>query len=241
MIRSPSHLFAVAQPRRFAAKLLAFAAVVCVAAAPAPARAESAEAAPATTAVDVQVQDAAVPHRVATIEYNPLSLFIDRFSLDVVVVPGDHHALIVSPFYTWAGTAEYSTGLDAQGRPLTNASGPYVLSVPRQTFKGFGGELGYRYYAGRGGPRGLFAGPSFLLDAITATAYSGSQTSFLGYGLAVDVGYEALIADTIAVSVGAGAQYMFTSKSIPPQQLPASIYANERLYPRLLLSFGYAL
>jgi hypothetical protein len=205
------------------------------------ARAAGAETAPpSATPVDVQLKEAPPPHRIATIEVNPLSLFIDRFSLSVVVVPGDHHALVLSPFYTWASTAEYSTGIDAQGNTLKNSNGPYVLSVPSQTFKGFGGEIGYRYYVDRGGPRGFFAGPSFLIDAITATAYNGSQTSFTGYGLAVDAGYEALIADTVVVSAGAGGQYTFTSKSIPAQQLPASIVANERLYPRILLSLGYA-
>jgi hypothetical protein len=225
--------------------LLACAAVVSAAAT---ARADSTEPPPAATPVDVQLKEAPPAHRIATVEWNPLSLFIDRFSLNVVVVPGDHHALVLSPFYTWAGTAEYSTGIDAQGNQLKDTSGSltgmpgsnYVLSVPRQTFKGFGGEIGYRYYVDKGGPRGFFAGPSFLIDSITATAYNGSQTSFLGYGLAVDAGYQAIVADTIVVSVGAGAQYTFTSKSIPDQQLPASIVANERLYPRLLLSLGYA-
>jgi hypothetical protein len=40
--------------------------------------------------------------------------------------------------------------------------------------------------------------------------------------------------------VGGGLQYTFTTENIPPQQLPASIYANERFYPRLLLALGYA-
>jgi hypothetical protein len=149
---------------------------------------------------------------------------------------------VVSGFYTWPSTAEWATSLDAQGSPLMNANGTsYTLAVPSQSFKGFGGELGYRYYGSRGGARGFFAGPSFLLESITATPYRGSQTSYMGYGIAGDVGYEALVADTIAVTVGAGLQYTFFDKSIPSQQLPASIIANERLYPRLLLSFGYAL
>jgi hypothetical protein len=192
-------------------------------------------------AVDVHLPETAPPHRIATVEWNPLSLFIDRFSVDVVVVPGNHHALVVSPFYTWANTAAYSTSLDSSGNSLTDANGnAYVLNVPPQTFKGFGGELGYRYYVDKGGPRGFFAGPSLLLAEITATAYSGAQTSFTDFGLAVDAGYEALLADTVSITVGGGAQYTLTSQSIPPQQLPASIYANQHLYPRILLSFGYA-
>jgi hypothetical protein len=199
-------------------------------------RVGSAQESPASTPVDVALKETPPAHRTLTIEWNPLALFIDRFSLDAVITPGDHHALVVGGFYTWPSTAEFTTSLDAQGKQL-----PYTLSVPSQSFKGFGGELGYRYYAGRGGARGFFGGPSFLLESITATAYDGSQTSFMGYGVAGDIGYEALVADTIAVTAGAGLQYTFTSKSIPSQQLPASIVANERLYPRLLLSFGYAL
>jgi hypothetical protein len=221
------------------ANLIACAALGCVLAV---ARAGRAEESPASTPVDVTLKEIPPPHRTLTIDWNPLALFIDRFSLDAVIAPGDHHALIVGGFYTWPSTAEFATSLDAQGRPLVNASGTmYTLSVPSQSFKGFGGELGYRYYGGRGGARGFFGGPSFLLESIMATAYDGSQTSFMGYGVAGDIGYEALVADTVAVTVGAGLQYTFTSKSIPPQQLPASIVANERLYPRLLLSFGYAL
>jgi hypothetical protein len=190
--------------------------------------------------VDVALKEAPSPHRTLTVEWNPLALFIDRFSVDVVVVPGDHHALVVSPFYTWANTVPYATGIDSNGGQLVDAGGsPYTLNVLAQTFHGFGGELGYRYYLDKGGPRGFFVGPSLILAAITATAGNGSQTSFLDFGLAADVGYEALIADEIAVSVGTGVQYTRTSKSIPDQQLPAAIYANNALRPRLLLSLGY--
>jgi hypothetical protein len=185
--------------------------------------------------VDVALHEAPSPHRTLTLEWNPLALFIDRFSLNAVIVPCDHHALVVSPFYTWSSTVPYGTGIDANGNAL-----PYVLNVLSQSFKGFGGELGYRYYFDVGGPRGFFVGPSVMLAAITATAGNGSQTSFADFGFAADVGYEALIADKIAVSVGAGAQYAWPSKFIPDQQLPASIYANKGVKPRLLLSLGYA-
>jgi hypothetical protein len=187
------------------------------------------------SAVDVALHDAPEPHKTLTVEWNPLGLFIDRFGVNVVIVPGDHHGLVFSPFYTWALTVPYATGIDGEGNSL-----PYTLNVLEQTFKGFGGELGYRYYFAQGGPRGLFVGPSLLAAAITATAGSGAQTSFADLGVAGDVGYEALVAGSVAVSVGAGLQYTFTTKSIPDQQLPASIYANDRLYPRLLLSLGYA-
>jgi hypothetical protein len=200
---------------------------------------------PAAMPVDVHVNLPPPPHRFATIEWNPLSLFVDRLSLTAVIVPGDHHALVLTPFYTWATTAEFSTGLNADGTPLLDSMGnAYELNVPPQHFNGFGGEIGYRYYLAEGGPRGFFGGASVILAAMTAKAYNGSETSFGDLGLALDAGYEALIADTIAVSLGGGAQYTlvgpFGGPSIPPQQLPASIVANQRLYPRVLLSFGYA-
>jgi hypothetical protein len=185
--------------------------------------------------VDVTLKEAPSPHRTLTIEWNPLSLFIDRFSVNVVLVPGDHHGVVLSPFYTWASTTPYATAIDSNGNPLG-----YTLNVLEQTFHGFGGELGYRYYLDKGGPRGFFLGPSLILAAITATAGNGSQTSFLDFGLAADAGYEALLADKIAVSVGVGVQYTTPNKSIPDQQLPASIYANSAVHPRLLLSMGYA-
>ena len=190
--------------------------------------------------VDVVLREAPSPHRTLAIEWNPLALFIDRASFNLVLVPGDHHALVLSPFYTWSKTVGYATAIDAAGKPLEANGMPYVLNVLPQSFKGFGGELGYRYYLERGGPRGLFLGPSFLLADMTATAGNGSETHYLDFGFGADLGYEALVADTIAVSVGAGAQYTFTSKSIPEQQLPASIYANNAFHPRLLLSLGYA-
>jgi hypothetical protein len=184
--------------------------------------------------VDVALKETPPPHRTLAVEWNPLALFIDRFSVNVVVAPGDHHALVVSPFYTWASTVPYGTNIDSNGNSLG-----YTLNVLAQRFHGFGGELGYRYYVDKGGPRGLFVGPSVLLAAITATAGDGNQTQFLDVGLAADVGYEALLADEIAISVGAGVQYTMTSKSIPDQQLPAAVYANSALRPRLLLAVGY--
>jgi hypothetical protein len=176
-----------------------------------------------------------------SVEWNPLALFLERFSLNAVVVPGNHHALVLSPFYTWTSTAEWASSLDSQGNGLKDANGSnYQLNVPSQSFKGFGGELGYRYYFDQGGPRGFFLGPSLILAAITAKAYNGKETSIVDMGVAADVGYQALIADSVAVSLGGGLQYTFPNKYIPDQQLPAAIVANKEFHPRLLLSFGYA-
>jgi hypothetical protein len=183
--------------------------------------------------VDVVIPEPAPPRRVLTVEWSPLTLFIAKVSVDVVVAPTDHHALVLVPFYASTTTAPLATsGMDASGN---------TIQLPAQNFKGFGGEIGYRYYVERGGPRGFFLGPSLLLGSMTATAADGTRTPFWNYGLAADGGYEALVVDRIAISVGAGVQYTATSKSIPNQQLPASLYANGGLGPRLLLAVGYAL
>jgi hypothetical protein len=182
--------------------------------------------------VDVVVKEAAPPGRALTIEYNPLALFIGRVSASVVIAPVDHHALVLTPFYA-VTTTEPIYVFDASTMAVD-------VRLPKQKFEGFGGELGYRYYGGLGGPRGLFVGPSLMLASITATPENGSAISFFDFAFAVDVGYEALLADRIAVTLGAGAEYCVASKSLPDQQLPASVYANSSLRPRLLAAVGYA-
>ena len=88
--------------------------------------------------------------------------------------------------------------------------------------------------------RGFFAGPSFIIGSFTATAQNGSETPYLMFGGALDVGYAILVADRVSISLGAGAQYTAPDKSIPNQQFPASVYANSGLRPRLLLALGCA-
>jgi hypothetical protein len=182
--------------------------------------------------VDVVLREAPPPRRVLTIEYNPLSLVIGKVSGNVVVVPIDHHGLVLTPFHVSTTTVRINRVLDM--------AGAVVERLPEQKFEGFGGEIGYRYYSGLGGPRGFFAGPSFALASITATAANGTETSFLDYVLGADIGYEALVGDRIAVTLGVGAQYTFTSKTIPNQQPPANIYANSGFEPRLLAALGCA-
>lgn len=190
--------------------------------------------------VDVVIREPPPPRRILTIEYNPLALIVGKVSANIIVVPTDHHALVLSPFYTWTATVPICVATDSgSNSPACGISGPSAV-LPRQTFQGLGGELGYRYYLGLGGARGFFAGPSLILASMTATAQDSSRTSFLDYGFALDIGYEALILDRVALALGGGAQYVTTSKSIPDQQLPAAVYANSGVRPRVLVSLGYA-
>ena len=186
--------------------------------------------APADTAVDVTIPEPRPPRRFIAVEWNPLPLVIGKLSANVVVVPVDHHGLVLSPFYAWT-TTEPIYVFDDLGS---------ATQLPQQKFSGFGGEIGYRYYTDRGGPRGLFAGPSVILGAMTATAQNGDRTSYLDWGVALDVGYELILADAVAVSLGGGVQYTMPDKSIPNQQFPADVYANSKLLPRALASIGWA-
>jgi hypothetical protein len=182
--------------------------------------------------VDVVLHETPPPRRVVAIEWNPLALLvIGKVSANVVIVPTDHHALVLSPFYASTTTAPIW---------VYDPSGLSPTVLPQQTFSGFGGEIGYRYYAGEGGPRGFFVGPSLILASITAKAQNGSKTDFLDYGLAADAGWEALVTDRVAISLGGGLQYTATSKSIPSQQFPAAVYANNGVRPRVLFSLGWA-
>jgi hypothetical protein len=185
---------------------------------------------PADTAVDVVLRETPPPRRIVALEFNPLPLIIGKVSLNVVITPVDHHALVLCPFYVSTSTWPIYTYSD-QGTST---------QLPQQTFSGFGGEIGYRYYTGLGGPRGFFVGPSFIIAAMSAKAQDGSITDYLDFGGALDVGYELLVMDTVALSLGAGAQYTAPDKTIPSQQFPADIYANGKLAPRALASIGWA-
>lgn len=185
---------------------------------------------PADVAVDVTLHETPPPRRIVSIEFNPLPLIIGKVSASLVIVPVDHHALTLTPFY-----------ISATSQPIYifNDQGPEA-QLPQQTFSGFGGELGYRYYTGLGGPRGFFVGPSLILASMNAKAQNAVTTGYLDWGLAADVGYEMLLADNLAVSLGAGIQYTNATKSIPDQQFPLDYYANSRVAPRALASIGWA-
>jgi hypothetical protein len=182
--------------------------------------------------VDVVVHDAPPPSRILSLEWNPLSLFIvDKLSLNFVIVPVSHHALVLAPFGVHTSTAPITVFDDGGNKSPTDTF----------TFSGFGGELGYRYYTGDAGPRGFFAGPSFIVGSFDAKAADGSHTHFVDAGVAADVGYEALIAERVSLSLGAGAQYLFAASSLPEQQFPARLYANRGFAPRFLFAVGWAL
>jgi hypothetical protein len=212
-------LFAARRRFRLAGLLLALAAV-------------TAQAGDGSGAVDVKLSQNPPPRRVLSLEWNPLPLLAtSRASFNVAFAPAEHHALTLSPFYSWAGTEPISL-LDASGTPTQR--------LPRQSFNGLGAELGYRYFTGAGGLRGFFVGPSLIAAHFVATAENGAQTPFWDLGVALDAGWQLLVADRLVVSLGGGVQVLVQDRSIPPQSFPARLYANGGVLPRLLLSIGWA-
>jgi hypothetical protein len=169
-------------------------------------------------------------HRSMTLEISPLATLIGQFGGTIEILPMRHHALALSPYFYWT-RSEYQA---ADGSTLGN------------TFTGGGLEVGYRYYTGNAGPRGMFLGPSLLLGAFTGKGEGQSgqpdpaAVTFYNLGMAIDVGYQAVIGDDWLVGVGGGAQVMYVTKSLPDQGWPTSVHTRSLVYPRLLFSIGYA-
>ena len=162
------------------------------------------------------------------LEANPLGAAIGLFSVNIEILPVEHHAMVISPHY-----------YDA---------------VPGQsdTLTGGGFEAGYRYYTGRYGPQGFFAGASALfgvyrylhrtnLDTPTNTS---DDTSYNSYGLAIDGGYQVLLREHLVIGGGLGLEYRFFDSQ--PNYETDSHAHQELIYgsglrPRFLLAIGGAL
>lgn len=198
----------------------------------------TARTAPAATATPDFTQPLASPnvnegappieyaHRNFAIEITPLSLVINHFGAGLELMPVEHHALILSAYYFATTTSKY----------LPGDTGPHA----NNDFNGVGGELGYRYYYGHNGPRGLFVGPSLLLGKFKATSDGAPSTHFYDLGVGADVGYQAILGDAWVFGFSAGAQYTWVSQSLPDQVAPAAYHANSGVHPRMQIAVGYA-
>jgi len=177
-----------------------------------------------------------------TLTWNPFTLFAVRAQLMLEAMLTDHHVISLSLYYGGTRTNEvYSPSCMAMDSAHSCAN--------TTLFQGFGGEIGYRWYSGTAGPRGFYIGPSFLLGRFEATPtvgagtsaqMNGTSTPFWNIGGAIDAGWQALIADRFVAGLGGGLEYTVPTQSFPTQDLPASVYANRGLHPRILLGLGVA-
>lgn len=160
------------------------------------------------------------PWRRLAVELTPLSFIVmRRRGAQIEVVPFSHHGLQASAY-----EFDWTTGDDSH----------------RNRFRGVGGEIGYRYYFGDAGPRGLFLGPSFLAGTFEGIPRVGDSVPFRTLGGAFDVGYQALLFDRLVIGLGLGLQYTKPTADIPLQEIPASTVANAGLRPRFLFAVGAA-
>lgn len=160
-----------------------------------------------------------LPQRVA-ITANPLSFYFGaRVGLSASVMLVSHHGLELTLY-----RIDQTTGTDSNNE-----------------FTGWGQEIGYRYYSGENGPRGFFIGPSLLLGNFTAIPLAGGdQVHYHVPGVALDLGYQALLFDHLVIGLGAGAQYTRPSVQLPRQEIPTSTYANAGVRPRVLFALGFS-
>ncbi len=164
--------------------------------------------------------EAPPPRRWLAITNDPIGfLLIDRWGGNVEVVPTSHHGIILSPFYV------STTGTERTNFPH---------------FTGWGGEIGYRYYFGVNGPRGVFINPSLLLGKYTGTPGVGDSVSYDNLGGALDAGFQSILWDRLVVALGIGVQATWASHSFPMQDLPVSIYANSGIRGRFFTAVGVA-
>jgi len=165
---------------------------------------------------------------------NPLNLYIHRYGLNVEYQPTLHHGIIVSPHYD-------SVSVDATSVMTINGTTQSIGY--KDSYSGFGAEIGYRFYSGNRGFNGFFAGPSLLLATYkTSGNLQGANvsSSFSSIGWAWEVGGQAQLGGGFIIGGGGGMQYTKVSKQIDDLPLVAAVIAGGGWRPRFLLNLGYA-
>lgn len=182
-----------------------------------------------TTAADVvadttRATDRPGRYRPFALEVNPLGMFVGgRFSAQAEWAPAVHHAIVLSPHFV-------HTTSNVDVSPNTTVD---------QSFTGFGGEIGYRYYTGHRGMNGVFVGPSAIAGTYNAGLPNGDQP-FTNIGVAVDAGVKQIFFDHLALGAGVGVEYLKVSHDFGDLPVGPSAIAETGFKPRLLGEVGYA-
>ncbi len=200
-----------------------------------------ADDAPEGTPIMVQMPDGTVKQATVTtpepkpvpkqfaFTFNPLNTIINRYGFNFEYQPVLHHGLIVTPHYDSVNADMTTTDLD--GNRITY----------KDSFTGFGAELGYRFYTGEKGFNGFFFSPQLLLASYKASGegLSGAQdVSFSSIGWAMDFGGQAQIGNFI-IGGGGGFQYTKVSKDFTDLPFAAAVLAGGGWRPRALLNIGF--
>jgi hypothetical protein len=169
--------------------------------------------------------------RRVTVTVNPLAVVMGRYGANVELLPARHHAVHVSGHVHTFSMAMVRALVPEHQDRLTGGS---VSTV--------GGELGYRFYTGRSGADGLFAGPSFVVLPLAYPRLGPGALvdleTFHAVAGALDVGAQAVTSSGFTIGGGAGAMILAYNLPNDPQRLPLQF--TPRVLPRLLLTAGWS-
>lgn len=168
--------------------------------------------------------------------FNPLNLLIGRYGFNFEYQPVPHHGMIATPHYN-----------HVSGDPAWDGES----MGDTDTLSGVGAELGYRFYSGRQGFDGFFAGPSLLVGTYKQVYTNGQSTppgaetrvALSSVGLAIDIGGQWQLGHFVAGG-GVGVQYTTINEklSLSGRGVDAIIdwTVGGGLRPRLAFNLGYA-
>ena len=164
-------------------------------------------------------------HKQMSFTFNPLNLFIGRYGFNFEYQPIVHHGLIITPHYD-------SASIDTIGY--------------KDSFSGFAGEIGYRFYTGEKGFNGFFVSPQLLVGAYKSHwegkdifAGTSHDTNFTSLGYAIDIGGQGQIGGFV-IGGGFGMQYTHVNKDLGDLSGTAAIIAGGGWRPRFLFNIGFA-
>lgn len=171
------------------------------------------------------------PLRPVAVTLNPLGFAVERYGMNVEILPASHHAIVASAYLqsTPVWLVKSIVGRDL----ITGEPG----ASP-------GGEIGYRLYSGSRGADGLFVGTSFVVMPLAYPRVADSLTSvelrrFTATGAALDIGAQKVTSS--GFTVGAGIGVMALAYDLPADNHRIPIAFEPHVLPRVLLTTGWSL
>jgi hypothetical protein len=160
-------------------------------------------------------------------EQNVIDILVGRASLTFEEVLVEHHAL-------------YATG-----------HGQIAGFVVDDWFAGAGAELGYRFYTGRGGTRGVYFGPSIFfaesysggtlaVESITGTLTGQKKPWMTAWGGAFEVGYKWMSRRGFLVGSGCGMELRAANRPQAEVSQLAWLFDGGGVRPRVGVVIGQA-
>ncbi|MBX3187984.1 MAG: hypothetical protein KF819_13255 [Labilithrix sp.] len=204
------------------------------AAAPPPPAPILAPALPPPTPADASPAFEPRPQRTIALTINPFALIVGRYGVNAEVLVAPHHGIVASGF------------VQTFPRAMLEILVPDA-EIGRGPSSRVGAELGYRFYTGRDGPTGFFAGPSFLAMPIAyprvTESLQAEVVSFHAYGAAFDLGAQIVTGAGFTFGGGIGVMalaYRAPASMAPPPGVTVPSYPEPHVLPRLLLQAGWA-